>query len=170
MEIFIEKVKDSDAKELLLFELENRSFFEKSVPTRGEEYYKPDIFNVRHKALVEEQKQKGSRFYLIKNAEGSILGRINLVLDETETIGDLGYRIGQEHVGKGIVNRALKILLKEAIQLEIKQINAQTTTNNIASRKILEKNRFEHVRTNDDYFEMNGQMLQFVYYTWNPTN
>ncbi|MCF6137746.1 GNAT family N-acetyltransferase [Pseudalkalibacillus berkeleyi] len=166
MEVFIERINVSDAEDLYQFELENRDFFERSVPSRGDDYYKPEIFKARHKKLIEEQTQKGSRFYLIKNETGSILGRINLVMDESHSIGDLGYRVGQIHTGKGIVTQALKLLLEDLIDLEIKQVNAQTTTNNIASRRILEKNGFEYVGNDEDYFEMNGQMLQFVYYAW----
>ena len=41
----------------------------------------------------------------------------------------------------------------------IKQIHAKTTTNNVASRVILEKNGFAYMRADKETFEMNGLRL-----------
>jgi len=168
MNIFIEKLHVTDAEDLFNFELENRTFFEEMVPTRGDEFYNPETFKKRHETLLEEQVKGGSYFYLIKDKDSSILGRINLVdIDESDKIGYLGYRVGQAHTGKGIANKALKILVETVIGEDIKQIKAKTTTNNIASQRVLEKNGFERIDTSIEEFEMNGQRLSFVYYVLN---
>lgn len=165
MDVYIERLQVTDAEGLYKFELENRTFFEEMVPTRGDDYYNPEIFKKRHEALLEEQVQGGSCFYLIKDKDSSILGRINLVdIDEFHKIGHLGYRVGQVYTGKGIANKALKILIETVTDQGIKQIKATTTTNNIASQRILEKNGFEIIATSSEEFEMNGQKLGFVYY------
>ena len=118
--------------------------------------------------LLEEQVIGSSRFYLIKDKDSSILGRINLVdIDEANKIGYLGYRVGEVHTGKGIANKALKLLVERVSNEEIKQIKAHTTTNNIASQKVLEKNGFDRVSTSSEEFDMNGQMVSFVYYSLN---
>lgn len=167
MNILIDKLNGKDAKDLYKFELENRTYFEEMVPTRGDDYYKPEIFKMRHEILLEEQAAGISYFYLIKDENGSILGRINLVdVDGTHKIGHLGYRVGQLYTGKGVAKKALKLLLETVIELDIKQVKAKTTTNNIASQKVLEKNGFEYMETSDEEFEMNGQKLKFVNYTW----
>ncbi|RST75559.1 N-acetyltransferase [Siminovitchia acidinfaciens] len=167
MDILIEKLYSTDAKELYKFELENRTFFEEMVPTRGDDYYKPEFFKVRHETLLGEQAKGISYLYLIKDENGSILGRINLVdIDESHKIGHLGYRVGQQHTGKGVATRALKLLLETVIELDVKQVKAKTTTDNIASQKVLEKNGFERAETSDKVFEMNGQKLTFVNYIW----
>ncbi|PIJ99297.1 GNAT family N-acetyltransferase [Lysinibacillus sphaericus] len=166
MDLYIERLQVADAESLYKFELENRKFFEEMVPTRGEEYYNPEIFKKRHEALLEEQAQGGSYFYLIKNEDSSILGRINLVdIDRFHKIGHLGYRVGQEHTGKGIANQALQKLIETIADEDIKQIKAETTTNNIASQRVLEKNGFEKITTSSESFEMNGQKLNFIYYS-----
>ena len=69
--------------------------------------------------------------------------------------------MGQAHTGKGIA-----LLLETEIGKDIKQIKAKTTTNSIASQKVLEKNGFEKIATEGEEFEMNGQKLQFVYYSF----
>lgn len=167
MNILIEKLKDTDAENLHKFEIENRTFFEEMVPTRGDDYYRLEVFKVRHKSLLEEQVNGTSFFYLIKDENDSILGRINLVdIDEADKIGFLGYRVGQKHTGKGIAKKALKLLLETIGELDIKEVKAKTTTNNIASQKVLEQNGFGRTKISDKEFEMNGKVLTFVNYTW----
>ena len=106
-----------------------------------------------------------SLFYLIKNQEGEILGRINVVdLNGTNKTGHLGSRVGQVYTGKGVANQALKLLMKTLAETEIKQIEAKTTTNNIPSQKVLEKNGFKRVSGNNEEFEIEGEKLSFLHY------
>lgn len=167
MNIFIEKLQKKDAVNLLQFELENRIFFEEIVPSRGDDYYTPEIFNKNLKALLDEQIQGISQFYLIKNRKQNVIGRINLVdFDEYQRVCHLGYRIGQEHTRKGIASKALALLLESVTDTTIRVIKAKTTTNNIASQKVLEKNGFEKVETGDEQIEINNQKVNFIFYKW----
>ena len=165
--IIIEKLQDEDFEKLFEFELENRAYFEEMVPSRGDDYYNFETFKQRNKALMNEQGQGLSYFYLIKNKEGLVLGRMNLVdIEKAKGLGHIGYRVGKSYTGKGIANKTLKLLLETSAQLGLRRISAKTTTNNIASQKILEKNGFQYIATADEEFKMNGQLLSFVYYMW----
>ncbi|MBY0121662.1 GNAT family N-acetyltransferase [Bacillus sp. S/N-304-OC-R1] len=174
MEITIQCLRDEDALELFEFELENREYFEKMVPSRGDDYYNYDTFKIKHKSLLDEQAEGLSYFYLIKNKNGSILGRMNLVdIDKSQMLGHLGYRVGKENVGKGIASSALKLLLENITVNEgIKKILAKTTTINTASQKVLVKNGFKQIETNEDdeAFYLNGESLTFQYYSWNKSS
>lgn len=163
MEISIICLQERDAEELFEFEKNNRLFFEQMVPGRGEDYYNFETFKIRHRELLTEQQENKSKFYLIKDNSGSIIGRINIVdIDTTNDIAEVGYRVGQEYGGKGIAARALKLLLETEIR--VKKIKAKTTTNNIASQRVLEKNGFKQLSISDNKFEMNGKKLQFIDY------
>lgn len=167
MEIKLEKLQEADAVKLYEFELENRKYFETMVPSRGDDYYKKETFRVNHELLIDEQTKGISLFYLIKDKNDLILGRMNLVdIDQSLNLGHVGYRIGKAYTGKGIANKALKLLLSTLNKEEIKHVLAKTTTNNIASQKILENNGFKNVDSSNEEFEMNGQQLKFVYYEW----
>ncbi len=167
MDISIVKLRATDANKLFDFEMENRVFFEEMVSTRGDDYYNFKIFKERHDTLLDEQTQGISLFYLIKDKRGSILGRMNLVdMDEAQGVGHIGYRIGQAYTGQGIAGKALNLLLENLSCNNITTLKAQTTTANIASQKVLEKNGFTYVETSDEEFEMNGQKFRFIYYTW----
>ncbi len=167
MELSLKKLSIEDAKALFEFELKNKAFFEEMVPTRGEEFYKYEVFLTRLKLLLLEQEQGISYFYLIKDEMKTILGRMNVVdIEESSSIGYLGYRVGQEHTGKGIASKALKLLVEKlSNEGNVKQINAKTTTNNIASQRVLERNKFEQYAISDETIEMNGEKLKFVYYS-----
>lgn len=92
---------------------------------------------------------------------------MNLVdIEKSKGHGHIGYRVGKAYTGQGIANRALKLLLETVSQIGMKRVSAKTTTNNIASQKILEKNGFQYIETADEKFKMNGQLLSFVYYIW----
>lgn len=61
----------------------------------------------------------------------------------------------------------MEILVETVTDEDIKQIKAKTTTNNIASQRVIEKNAFERIGTNSEEFEMNGQRLSFINYALN---
>ncbi|RUL47279.1 GNAT family N-acetyltransferase [Lysinibacillus antri] len=164
MEITLELLNRDDFEKLYEFELENRAYFEEMVPSRGEDYYHLDTFIKNNNALLIEQAQGISYLYLIKDLNGVIVGRTNLVdIDKAQGSGHVGYRVGKAYTGKGIANNALALLLEKTYQLGIKQIFAKTTTHNIASQRVLEKNGFSHIQTEQEHW--NGE--SFVQYRWN---
>lgn len=167
MEITIEILTENDLKQLYEFELANRTYFEEMVPGRGDDYFHYETFIKRNMELLEEQKNNQCYFYLIKNNAKEIVGRINIVdIDPIKNQADIGYRVGAPHIGKGIASRALSLLLKEVLRLNINILYAKTTTNNIGSQKVLQKNNFIYISTDSETFEMNGQQVFFVHYEW----
>lgn len=166
MNIRLSKLKASDAEALLVFEAENRYFFETMVPSRGDAYYMSENFQTRHKQLLKEQSLGISHFYLIKDNHDSILGRINVVDLNKQRRGELGYRIGKMYTGKGLATKGLQLFMKEVIKLDIRKIHAKTTSNNFPSQRVLQKNGFHYEKTDTDSFNMNGEEVKFVYYSW----
>jgi ribosomal-protein-alanine N-acetyltransferase len=99
-----------------------------------------------------------SFFYLIRNEEDELVGRVNVVdINFVEKSGHIGYRVGEKHVGKGIANKAVHLLLKEATKKGIETIHAKTTIENIASQTVLKRNGFEEVASHEPLF---------VHYRW----
>ncbi|KEK23410.1 GNAT family N-acetyltransferase [Bacillus gaemokensis] len=163
MEIYIEKLKKQDAEELFVFECYNREFFEKTVPSRGEDYYVYEVFQRKHDELLKEQEEGTSYFYLIRNLKNRIVGRINLVdIEKEQQLGYLGYRVGEEFIRKGIAVQAVKLLLGQAKKHQINEIYAKTTKDNLASQKVLEKTGFSRVPLD--------QKTDFIHYIWKQNN
>lgn len=167
MDIYIELLTDKDAEELYRFEMDNRAFFEKMVPSRGEEYYHFATFKRILTELLKEQNEGISYFYLIRNADRAIVGRMNLVdIDKISQIGNIGYRVGESYIGKGIAQKALNLLLQRALKYNVNELHAKTTIQNIASQKVLEKNEFSRKCMVEEEDEQ-GQQETFVHYIWN---
>lgn len=167
MEICIKKLTEQDAEELFKFEFDNRTFFETMVPSRGDSYYYYDRFKEGLQELLKEQEAAESTFYLIRNCNGTIVGRINLVdMDETAGIAHLGYRVGEKFIGKGVANRALTLLLESLAGTDIKEVHAKTTLGNVPSQRVLERNNFQQVPMNEEWVELNGKQEKFVHYIW----
>ncbi|GAA0322938.1 GNAT family N-acetyltransferase [Oceanobacillus sp. FSL W7-1293] len=162
--IHIAPLQIEDEDKLYTFELHNRKYFEKFVPSRGEAFYQKDYFHDRLRELLKEQADSKSYFFLIKDADGEILGRVNLTdIRPSQKIGFLGYRVGEAHTGKGIAGKAVELLKVEAEKtLRLKGIKAQTTADNIASQSVLGKNGFKEISREDTVYE--GKPLTFVYY------
>lgn len=165
MDITIEKLQLPDARNLFEFEMVNREYFEEMVPSRGDEFYNYDTFMERLGSLLKEQAQGLSSFFLIKNNDGLILGRINIAdIDEFKSLGYIGYRVGKDHIGKGLAQLALKLLADKMRNEGFERLLAKTTSNNIASQRILEKNGFIKRSTGDEEIMMNGQSVNFVHF------
>lgn len=166
MVIYIEILKEQDAEELFAFECYNRAFFEKMVPSRGEDYYEYETFQCKHDELLKEQKEGISSFYLIRNMEKIIVGRINLVdIEKDRQLGYLGYRVGEKFIGKGIATKAVHLLLNQAVNKQITEIHAKTTNTNIASQIVLEKSGFSRTAIDKKATELND----FIHYVWKHT-
>ncbi|PDY84308.1 GNAT family N-acetyltransferase [Bacillus cereus] len=172
MEIYIEQLKKQDAEDLFTFELTNKSFFETMVPTRGSQYFNFEYFQKLLDDLLIEQADGDSYFYLIRNEENEIVGRINLVDIDTENrSSSLGYRVGEKFTKKGVATAAVKLVLDVAKNNEINEVLAKTTTNNLASQIVLEKSGFSYQNKADtNSVELNGEHVKFVHYIWRNTS
>ena len=162
MNIKIEALSLEDEVELFKFEKKNRQFFEKSVPGRGEAFYHFKNFQSKHRDLLKEQENGENLFYLIKDDTGRILGRVNLVeIDPIDKSAEIGFRIGKEYGSKGIASAALKLLFKVHPDFTLK---GKTTTCNLGSQKVFEKNGFKVVKIDEASFQLNGQQMKFIHY------
>lgn len=167
MKIRVDPLTDEDAGAVLDFEKENRAYFEKMVPSRGDDYYNFERYMIHHEKLLEEQRQELSHFYLIRSTSGEILGRINFLdIDRTQNSGHIGYRVGANHTGQGVAQQALQILLDHLREKGFTMVFAKTTNHNIASQKVLEKSGFMKVEDRGEAFIMNGESLRFIHYVW----
>lgn len=166
MSIYLQPLIEDDAQSLFQFELENRVFFETMVPTRGNDYYDYPYFQMNHKKLLAEQRDGQSFFYLIKNESGEIVGRMNIIdVTKGRQSAEIGYRVGEAYIGKGIASVALQLAIEEALKLNIKELRAKTTTNNYPSQKVLERNGFFRTFISEEPFEFKGEVVRFVHYS-----
>ncbi|MGW4167874.1 GNAT family N-acetyltransferase [Streptomyces chartreusis] len=141
----LERLRADHAEALLAFEHENREYFARTVPDRGDEYFTPAGFAARHRALLAEQDAGVCHFHVVLDGEGRLVGRINL-MDVEDGSAELGYRVGELAAGKGVATAAVAELCRLAsASYALTSLVARTTLDNLASRTVLERNAFVSV-------------------------
>ncbi|WP_433221976.1 GNAT family N-acetyltransferase [Dactylosporangium sp. CS-047395] len=133
-------LRADDAPAVLAFELANRAWFTVTISDRGDEYF--EQFPDRHRAALAEQEAGECAFYLLVAEDGAILGRFNLY-DLAGGAANLGYRVGQDFVGRGLATAAVRELCAlAASEHGLHTLRAATSPTNVASQRVLLKSGF----------------------------
>ncbi len=169
MDVFLHLLQTSDARELLEFEVDNRDWFEMSVPPREESFYSLSGVEKQIASFLAEYESDEMIPMLIKDEQGIICGRINVRdIDEhgeRGERGELGYRVGHSFSSKGIASNAVrKLLIYLAEQSSLKYVDAYALGGNVGSNKILSKAGFGLVERVENYALFKGQNQDANYY------
>lgn len=144
--VSVDPLQPADGEALLRFEVENRGFFERSIPGRGDAYYQLPTVSASIAANLEERQQGTDIMYAIRDTSGGIVGRINLVNIRRGPVqsAEIGYRIGEHHNGRGYATQAVSSVVREAFDgLGLHRLEAATAPTNIGSQIVLIRNGFE---------------------------
>ncbi|MEM7243953.1 MAG: GNAT family N-acetyltransferase [Acidobacteriota bacterium] len=88
--------------------------------------------------------------FALRDADDRLIGSVGLEGFETSgpNAAELGYWIGPRHWGQGLTGAAVPVVLRHAFEtLALERVNARTLVGNQASRRILDRNGFQHVET-----------------------
>jgi RimJ/RimL family protein N-acetyltransferase len=136
----LQRLNAGHAPAVLAFELANRAYFAASISDRGDDFF--EQFADRHSALLAEQEAGTAAFYVLVAADGSVLGRFNLLLAGDGT-AELGYRVAQHAAGRGVATAAVQELCRVASARHgLRTLRAATSHENAASQKVLAKAGF----------------------------
>ncbi|HEY9371727.1 GNAT family N-acetyltransferase [Streptomyces sp.] len=136
----LQRLRADHAPALLAFEKENREYFARSVPDRGDAYFAE--FAARHQALLDEQADGGIHMHLLVDEHGEVLGRVNLI-DVEDGTAELGYRIAEKASGRGLATAAVRELAELAgTEYGLTRLRAETTLDNPGSRVVLARAGF----------------------------
>ncbi|TCI36584.1 MULTISPECIES: GNAT family N-acetyltransferase [unclassified Exiguobacterium] len=160
--VSLKPLRIQDEIALYTFECENRPYFERYVPSRGDAYYEPEAFRQALEHLLAEQVNGDGYYYLIWHGE-SIVGRLNVHHVNFET-GEIGYRIGGDYVGRGYATAALQQLLTLNLP-RFTRLIAKTTTDNKASQHVLMRSGFSR-EDEIHQIEWEGRFLSFYTYVY----
>ena len=136
----LQRLHAGHAAQVLAFELVNRAYFSAFISDRGDDYYAE--FAERHSASLAEQEAGVGAFHVLVAGDGSVLGRFNLVFSGEGT-AELGYRVAQHVAGRGVATETVRELCRLAVtRYGLRSIRAATSSQNIASQRVLTKARF----------------------------
>jgi len=136
----LQRLRGDHAAAVLAFELENRAYFAASITDRGAEFF--ERFGERHDALLGAQEAGTAAFHVLVADDGRVLGRFNLLF-AAPGAAELGYRVAEDAAGRGVATAAVQELCRlAATEYGLRMLRAATSTDNVASQRVLLKAGF----------------------------
>ena len=159
--ISLELLSEASSLDVYFFEKENREYFERNLPPRPANYFDLEGFKKITRELLTEQTNRDVYMHIIRDAQGVMVGRINLsVLEKNRKTAELGYRIGENVSNLGYTSEAVKLVLEKAFTTYgLHRIIAGTATDNLASQRVLLKNGFTFSRIIENDFQMHNEWI-----------
>ena len=159
--ISLELLSEENSLDVYFFEKENREYFERNLPPRPANYFDLEGFKEITRELLREQENHDVYMHLIRDAQGVMVGRINLsVLENNRKTAELGYRIGENVSDLGYASEAVKLVLEKSFTTYgFNRIIAGTATGNLASQKVLLKNGFIFSRVIENDLQIHNEWL-----------
>ena len=159
--ISLELLSKENSLDIYFFEKENREYFERNLPPRPANYFDLEGFKEITRELLREQENHDVYMHLIRDAQGVMVGRINLsVLGKDRKTAELGYRIGENVTNLGYASEAVKLVLEKAFTTYgFNRIIAGTATGNLASQRVLLKNGFTFSRVIENDLQIHNEWL-----------
>ncbi|WP_416974278.1 GNAT family N-acetyltransferase [Streptomyces sp. 4F14] len=143
----LERLRVGHAAALLAFELENRDYFARTIPDRGDDYFRE--FDERLVGLIAEQEGGVCHFHVVVSGAGEVVGRINLV-DVEDGVAELGYRVGERWGGRGVASWGVGEVCRVARgTYGLRGLFAGAAVGNVRSRRVLEGNGFVLTRSSE---------------------
>lgn len=122
------------------FERTNRHYFAQWVSDRGDDFF--ENFSEHFGELLAEQDTGTFAFHVLIDQRGAIIGRFNL-FDIDDGTAVVGYRVAQEHSGRGVATEGLRALCEKAREdWGLGRLRAAVSHENAASQRVLEKVEF----------------------------
>lgn len=136
----LQRLNAGHLEAVLAFELENRAYFARSIPDRGDAFY--ETFPEHHRALLAEQESGECAYSVLVDHDGAVVGTFNL-RDREDGSARVGYRVAERVAGRGVATSALRELCRRAVADHgLTALSAETSDANVASRRVLEKAGF----------------------------
>lgn len=145
---------------LFEFELKNKAWFESMIEPRSECFYS-NTGVLSHVNMLLTDMEMGKGFNAVITKDDAIIARANLK-NIKHGCAEVGFRVSSENTGQGVGSFCLTVLMDCAKELNLKQLNAFVLENNIASKRVLEKQGFVVIDNIKQYLRVNNE----VYDCW----
>lgn len=136
----LEPLDAGHADALLEFEVANRAYFASWVTDRGDPFF--EQFAERLQDRLAEQRSGEARYHVLVDADGSVLGRFNLIV-VGDGVAEVGFRMAERATGRGLATAALRDLChRAAAEYGLARLRAAASLANHGSRAVLTKAGF----------------------------
>lgn len=152
-----------DAKELLVFELENQTWFEQFITPRQQDFYSLKGVQQHIREFLLDYQCDEMIPLLIKNAHDQIIGRVNVTnIDQVRSCAHLGYRVGKAAVNQGVAKWAVSEVTEMVKAKGIRHLIAYAALENLASQRVLTSNGFVSEKVVHGYAELHGSPIDCI--------
>lgn len=150
--------------------LESRNFLKPFEPRWSETDLSERVFQARLRRTRDEMRE-GTEYsffiFLPENGATRLVGGLTLsnIRRRVAQHVNLGYWMGVNHAGKGIMTRAVGAILPFVFEeLGLHRIHAACLPANTPSRRVLEKNQFREEGYAENYLQIDGAWRDHVLY------
>lgn len=148
--------------------LASRAFLKPFEPRWSEADLGEQVYRARLKRGRQEAADGSDFTFFIFVSEGGrqvLVGGITLsnIRRRAAQFGTLGYWMGQQFAGRGLMTEAVRLLVAHAFdQLLLHRVHAAFLPHNMASRRVLEKNGFREEGYAENYLQIDGKWADHV--------
>ena len=148
-----------DAEAMLALRVRNREHFLTGEPVHDEAFF---TLEGQRKALraAAEQHAEGTRvLFGVVDDDGALAGYVALsqIFRGAFQNAYLGYAIDRDRTGRGLATAAVRAALEHAWAIGLHRVQANVIPENVASRRVLEKNGFRHEGRALRYLHIGGR-------------
>ncbi len=153
----------------------SRAYLTPWEPTWAVDETSRTSYRNRLRRYVEDARDdKAYALFLFRAEDDALMGGLTLssVRRGVAHMASLGYWVGQMYAGKGHVTAGVRAIVDYAFEdLALHRVEAACQPNNIASRRVLEKNGFAHEGLARSYLKINGAWRDHLLFgIFNPAN
>jgi RimJ/RimL family protein N-acetyltransferase len=105
-------------------------------------------------------------YFMIRKADGMIVGEIGCSVEDGRTTGKVGYSVVEPCWGQGYATEALRALLAYVLaEPDMRRVIAETMVDHMASRRVMEKAGMTYCgeRRDDEYGELANLVVYEAY-------
>jgi [ribosomal protein S5]-alanine N-acetyltransferase len=148
----------ADAGDLAALYASQRSFLAPFEPDRGEAFYTPAGQRARLADLERRRGADGSyAFVILEDGAAAGMAILSNVVRGAFRSANLGYWVAQERNGRGVATTAVGLVLEEAFgPIGLHRVEAGTLVDNLASQRVLARNRFRPIGLARAYLAIAG--------------
>jgi [ribosomal protein S5]-alanine N-acetyltransferase len=153
----IRPLTSEDAGELAALLVENREFLAPFEPDRDERYYTVEGQRER----IESGEQQA--FVILDGDRIAGIVALSHIARGPFQSANLGYWVAQDVTGRGLATKAVGEVIEVAFgELGLHRLEAGTQVDNVASRRVLEKNGFEPIGIARAYLRIAGEWRDHI--------
>ena len=158
-----ERLNVHHSESLLAFETENDQFFSRVIAPRDRQFLTSAGIKAHISQCVAEHRERRSVFYVLVD-ENRIVARANMRNITAQRDAEIGYRVAEREIGRGIATRCVNHLVDKGRQKGLSTLVAYVMDNNPASERVLVKSGFIRRKCLPHYYQHQQQALDgFMY-------